>query len=610
MMQQGRRFGASIILGFTLAILLAGCTITAPALPVAPTGAPPPTGNSVDNFANQLMLAIIQRDYGALQGMMGNPFTIGYWQSEGVSYPPGIAIADLRSNYLPPGAAPAFDTTIDLNTLLDGSDPLTIWGPEVNAVRAIYLTGLGLERRDEAILIIALNEAGAPYWHSMLAAPGGFARGEPATVAPPTATPTTPPPNTGVYPTEVRLIRVLQNVNVRNGPGTQFDRIGRYVAGQVVDVFGANSNATWWNVRCPDGAVGNCWVTAERDTTQPTTQPGPTPTPTPLPPPGEPVRIQFPPGGTSATVGGRVQFPTRPQYLLRALAGQEMTVEIFSPGGQANFSIQGVSDGQPYKRLENESRSFTFQLPATQDYLIGVATPGGATNYDLRVTVVTPGPPPAEPIRIQFPPGGTSATVEGLVRPPQQVQYVLRALAGQEMTVQISSPGALANFAVTGVSDGQPYKRLVNEGRYYSFRLPITQDYLITVASVAGAVDFSLTVTVVTPGPPPPPPPPNDPIRIRFEPGAISASVSGNLFSGDRQEYLVRALAGQEMTVELYGDSADTLLAIRGADGTVYKRGEIGGPFFSFTLPVTQDYILTVVAAGGGTSYTMVVTVY
>ncbi|RIK43565.1 MAG: hypothetical protein DCC55_05295 [Chloroflexi bacterium] len=598
----------SFLLGTTLMAGLAGCTITVPALPVGPTNTPPPTAGSADSFAGQLMLALVERDYTSLQQMMGDPFAIGYWQSEGVSYPPGIAIADLRSNYLPPGAAPTFDMTTNLTVLLDGSDPLSLWGPEVNAVRAIYVTGLGPERSDEAILIIALDQNDQPYWHSMLVAAGGFVRTEPPTAVP-TATPTIPMPNTGVYPTEVRLIRVLQNVNVRSGPGTQFDRIGRYVAGHVVDVFGTNGNVTWWNVRCPNGSVGNCWVTAERDTTQPTTQASPTPTytPTPLPPPSSPTRIQFPPGGTSATVSGGVQFPNRVQYVLRALAGQEMTVEIFSPGGQANFAIQGVNDGQPYKRLENEARIFTFRLPATQDYLITIATPGGATNYDLRVTVVTPGPPPpVEPTRIRFPPGGTSATVEGLVRPPQQVQYVLRALAGQEMTVQISSPGNLANFAITGASDGQPYKRLVNEERYYSFRLPITQDYLITVASVAGVVDFILTVTVVTPGPPPP----GEPIRIQFEPGATSASVSGNLVSDGRQEYLVRALASQEMTVELYADTENTLLAIRGADGTVYKRGEVGGPFFNFTLPATQDYILTVIAAGGDTSYTMVVTIY
>jgi hypothetical protein len=35
----------------------------------------------------------------------------------------------------------------------------------------------------------------------------------------------------------------------------------------------------------------------------------------------------------------------------------------------------------------------------------------------------------------------------------------------------------------------------------------------------------------------------------------------------------------------------------------------VGGPSFRFTLPATQDYRLSVVAAGGGSSYTLVVRV-
>jgi hypothetical protein len=136
--------------------------------------------------------------------------------------------------------------------------------------------------------------------------------------------------------------------------------------------------------------------------------------------------------------------------------------------------------------------------------------------------------------------------------------------------------------------------------------LPTTQDYLLTVASAAGAVDFNLTVTVVWSTSPPPP---SSPIRVNFAPGATSASVSGKLLSGGRQDYLVRALAGQQMTVELYADRGDTLLAVTGNDGTPYKRGAVGGPTFRFTLPRTQDYILSVIATSG-TSYTLVVTIY
>ena len=101
-------------------------------------------------------------------------------------------------------------------------------------------------------------------------------------------------------------------------------------------------------------------------------------------PPG---RVQFPPGGTSVTITGTVAYPDRVEYILRAMKGQQMTVVITSSGG-ANFSVLGVADGQPLKRLENEDRSWTGRLPATQDYLIGVAVPGGSTDFTLVVTIV------------------------------------------------------------------------------------------------------------------------------------------------------------------------------------------------------------------------------
>jgi hypothetical protein len=514
----------SALLWFALLSTLTACMVPAPFVPVpinpTATATASSGGDAVADFSTRLMVALVERDYAGLQAMMGNPFAIGYWRSEGASLPPAVAIADLRTNYLPPSSALAFNTTTDLTTLLDGADPLAIWGPQIDAVKAIYITGLGSDRKGAAILVIARDGNGQLYWHGMLVAPAGFApvvatppTPATATPVPPPPTPTLPPPATatpvpppptptpppppdsGVHPTEVRYVRVLQNVNVRNGPGAQYNRIGRYLAGALVDVFGRNADGGWWNVRCPNGAVGNCWVVNEADTTQPTNAPTPT----------------------------------------------------------------------------------------------------------------SPPPPPGEVVRIQFPAGGTSAVVNGLVRPPEQVQYVLRALAGQEMTVQVISPGGLANFAITGASDGQPYKRLVNEDRSFHFVLPATQDYLITVASAAGAVDFSLTVTVEWAGQEPPA---NRPIRIRFAPGATSATVEGRLSANNRQDYLVAAQAGQEMIVELYASDENTLLAISGEDGTPYKRGAVGGPSFRFTLPATQDYMLSVVAEGGATDYTLVVAIY
>ncbi len=404
-----------------------------------------------------------------------------------------------------------------------------------------------------------------------------------------------PVTQTPLYPTEVRAIRVVQNVNVRSGPGTQYQRLGRYITGQVVDVFGTNAAGNWWNVRCLDGSVGNCWVTGARDTTQPTTPP-----PSAL----SPIRIQFPAGGTSTTVRGHTGPSTPVVYSLRALAGQQMSVQISSPNNRANFAIVG-GDGTPYKRFTHENRIFSFILPSTQDYHITVMSNTSEVDFSLTVTVITPAPPPpAEPIRIRFPSGGTSATINGLVRPSQQPRYVLRALAGQEMAVQIIAPGNLANFAITG-ADGTSYKRLASESRFFSFTLPKTQDYEITVASAGGAVDFNLMVTVIWPSAPPS----TEPIRLQFQPGAISAEVAGSLPSQGRQAYLVRALAGQEMSVEVYANRGRVWLAITGADGTPYKRGSVGGSAFRFTLPATQDYEISVIAADGRVDYTLVVTV-
>ena len=71
-------------------------------------------------------------------------------------------------------------------------------------------------------------------------------------------------------------------------------------------------------------------------------------------------------------------------YLLRALAGQTMRIELISADASANFAVTGVSDGQPLKRLENSDTVWSGTLPGTQDYLLQVATPNNyAVSYEL-----------------------------------------------------------------------------------------------------------------------------------------------------------------------------------------------------------------------------------
>ena len=105
-------------------------------------------------------------------------------------------------------------------------------------------------------------------------------------------------PDTGGKP----FATANDNLNVRAGPGSQFNRIGLAPAGTTLDVVGRNQGNTWLQVPFPD-ANGRGWISAQFATvtgdlnligvvgapalpltTQPT-PPAPTPPPTPTPPP-------------------------------------------------------------------------------------------------------------------------------------------------------------------------------------------------------------------------------------------------------------------------------------------------------------------------------------
>ncbi len=109
-------------------------------------------------------------------------------------------------------------------------------------------------------------------------------------------------------------------------------------------------------------------------------------------------------------------------------------------------------------------------------------------------------PPPLtrEPERIGLAPGAVSETVEGTIEPPDRDSYLFQAQAGQEITIKLSSPNGLANFELSGLKDGQPYKRLVNEDRHWTGVAPLTQEYLLEVATAQELSPYLLTVTIIT----------------------------------------------------------------------------------------------------------------
>ncbi len=56
---------------------------------------------------------------------------------------------------------------------------------------------------------------------------------------------------------------VVQRLNVRSGPGTNFNTLGMIEPNQVVFLTGKNSTASWFQIEYPSGPDGHGWVTAQ-----------------------------------------------------------------------------------------------------------------------------------------------------------------------------------------------------------------------------------------------------------------------------------------------------------------------------------------------------------
>lgn len=372
---------------------------------------------SVDTFADQLRTALVLQDYDQLQHLMGSPFVMADWHSERKEVPPAVAIVQLRNHYLGAGSAVATPTKVAWRDLLGDSDPLAIDGADVRAVEAIYVTGLSANRREEALLIVAQQPDGTPYWHGMVVAPGGFhAKAENASA--------------------ITTTMVSTQVAVKKAPITE----------------------------------------------APVAQAAAFP------------RLAFNATATAASVHGVLTSKTEQHYLVRALEGQRLMVEIASSSGQATFTIRGADDGKLLKESSEDVKVWEGTAAATQDYQITVSAPATTpfelvAHFDPRQAPVAP---LAAPTRLVFAAGASTLTVNGTVAAPAQQRYLLRGVAGRTLQITLTAAAKGTTFAIQGVTDGKPLKRLETIAKSWSNTLPMTQDYLITVTTSGTATDYTL----------------------------------------------------------------------------------------------------------------------
>lgn len=216
------------------------------------------------------------------------------------------------------------------------------------------------------------------------------------------------------------------------------------------------------------------------------------------PAPGQPARIEFGPGQTSASFDGEVVAGGQGrQYIIRMLSGQTLITNLNdNPAGNVDITITDAAG-----RTVNFGRAPTelgSKLAATGDYTITLSTASASpVNYSLTV-IAPPLPNTSAATRITFPAGSTTTTVSGTLPSGGSTEtWVIRALAGQTMHVFMGTtqPGWVMVYIYNAAGD------IIGLGTDLAgVSAPITanDDYTILVVSDAatGPVTYSMVVEI------------------------------------------------------------------------------------------------------------------
>ena len=198
---------------------------------------------SLEAFIAQLQAALNARDFAAMQTLMADPFSVGYWLSEGVLYSPSEAVAVFESDFLPAGAALVWaDPAMDLTPLLQGQPPATFLGPDKPVVATLLSYGWGQDEAAEAIQFITQLPDGTYRWDTMLYSGFGF----------------------GSLPAEIEAVVIAADeAMLYSGPGTTYAPVATVFGGTSYPVIGLSDDGAWWRLECYDDSnarIPSCWV--------------------------------------------------------------------------------------------------------------------------------------------------------------------------------------------------------------------------------------------------------------------------------------------------------------------------------------------------------------
>jgi hypothetical protein len=122
----------------------------------------------------------------------------------------------------------------------------------------------------------------------------------------------------------------------------------------------------------------------------------------------------------------------------------------------------------------------------------------GETGWVRETDVVYSGPcgHANQVIEFELPASGSPYRNIRTILPGQADRYAFQGEAGSRLFVELNSADPV-NFALVGVEDGIPLKRVASESRSWEGILPGSQEYMLTVVSGDATADYELLVALV-----------------------------------------------------------------------------------------------------------------
>jgi hypothetical protein len=346
----------------------------------------------------------------------------------------------------------------------------------------------------------------------------------------------------------------------------------------------------------------------------PTAAVPPTPTTAPAHPQtsADAVRIQFQ-DTTMRVSPGDLAPNAALQWVFGALAGQRVTVNVTAePANGALFSIWGA-DGTLLAPETPEISTWGGVVPTSQDYYIGVRSVSAQSiNYSLAL-IIPPLTPP-EATRIQFQPNTTGWHTPGDLAPNAKIRFVLGAMGGQQMTVNLLTEPAESAFLYVWDADGMVYT-LMAPTQTWSSVLPASQDYYVEVRSVsAQSSTYQLNVEIpAVSGLPAVPDGPKIATDkpIRFDVGPMDVELKGAVINGERDRYTLSMLAGETLSAVISSLEGNASFSILGPDQSPLPGTEEYKDTIQWSIPIPADgtYAIQVAPTRGNATYTLKVQV-